>query len=77
MKVFVVMSLARQHLGDYCFLRAEKAFANPKRADDFLHELKKNYTDQGGNYHPIQLNTPNGNVTCYCEAGVFELEIEE
>jgi len=76
MKVFVVMSLARQHLGDYCFLRAEKAFSDPAKAEGCLKTLKDSFTDSSGRYKTISLSTPNGDAECYCEAGLFELEVE-
>jgi len=75
MKIYVIMSLGRQYLGDYAFLRAEKVFDAPEKADVFLKELKKQYVDSDG-YKLITIVTETGQADCYCEAGVFEMTVE-
>jgi hypothetical protein len=76
MKVYVIMSLGRQYLGDYAFLRAEKAVDTPEKADSFLRELKKQYVNPDGTHKLMTIVTETGQADCYCEAGVFEMEVE-
>jgi len=76
MKVYVIMSLGRQYLGDYAFLRAEKAVDSPEKASKCLKELKEQYVSSDGTYKLITIVTETGQADCYCEAGVFEMEVD-
>ena len=69
MKVFVVMSIARQVDGEYCVLKAEKAFKKASKADEYANGLAKRYTES--------IPTPGGPMACVCERGVFELDVDE
>lgn len=69
MKVFAVMSIARQVDGEYCVLKAEKAFKTASKADEYVKGLAKRYAES--------IPTPNGPMACVCERGVFELDVEE
>ena len=69
MKVFAVMSVARQVDGEYCVIKAEKAFLQASKADEYSKSLAKRYTES--------IATPSGPIACVCERGVFELEVDE
>jgi len=69
MKVFVVMSIARQVDGEWCVLKAEKAFTQASKADEYAKGLAKRYTES--------IPTPSGPMACICERGVFDLDVDE
>lgn len=69
MKVFAVISIARQVDGEYCVVKVEKAFINSTSADNFSKQLAKRYAET--------IQTPNGSIECVCERGVFEIEVAE
>lgn len=75
-KIFCVISIARQIDGEYILIRAEKGYSDPKKATDKLCELKENFQKNNKN-NVFTINTPQGDVDCFCEFGVFDLEIEE
>jgi hypothetical protein len=68
-KVFVVFSIARQVDGEYCVAKAEKAFFQAAKADEYSKNLAKKYAET--------ISTPSGPMACVCERGVFEIEIED
>lgn len=76
MKVYAVITVARQVEGEYVFIKTEKAFQSSEKAEGFLQGLKAKYTS-GDRWTPQLIKTPNGEAICQCEAGVFEIEIEE
>lgn len=63
------MSLARQVDGEYCMIKAEKAFTRSEAADAFSKNLAKKYAEV--------VQTSNGPVECVCERGVFEVDVVE
>ena len=64
--VFVVLSIARQIDGEYIFVKSEKAFRTPQKANELLQILKGQYT-KDGQLLPVNLMTPHGEVQChYC-----------
>jgi hypothetical protein len=69
MKVYCVISIARQVDGEYCLVRTEKAFTKQESADAFSKGLSKKYAEV--------IQTPNGSVNCVCERGVFEIDVED
>jgi len=69
MKVFAIISVARQVDGEYCVIKVEKAFKDPSLADSFVKSLSKKYAES--------INTPNGSIECVCERGVFEIDVTE
>jgi len=69
MKVFAIISVARQVDGEYCIVKVEKAFKSQGSADSFVKSLAKRYAES--------INTPNGAIDCVCERGVFEIEVED
>jgi len=76
MKVFAVITVARQVNGEYVFVKTDKAYKQAKNADKRLKELKEEYSEYG-RVKPIKISTPQGDATCLCEAGVFEIEIDD
>ena len=76
-KVFAVITVARQVEGEYVFIRTEKAFRKASKADEYLKKLKADFVDETGKIKPINVSTPQGDATCMCEVGAFELEIED
>jgi hypothetical protein len=72
MKVYAVMTLGRQHLGDYFFLRAEKAFTDLNKANVFVEQVRKSI-GRG----LVRITTPNGTADCQVEVVTHEFEIED
>ena len=69
MKVFAIISVARQVDGEYVVVKAEKAFKKASKADEVAKSLAKKYTES--------IPTPSGPIACVCERGVFEMEVDE
>jgi len=76
-KVFAVITVARQVEGEYVFIKTEKAFKSAQKADELLKSLKAQYVNPDGKWKPQQVSTPQGDAVCMCEAGVFEIEVDE
>jgi hypothetical protein len=68
-KVFVVFSIARQVDGEYCVAKAEKAFSQASKADEYSKNLARKYAET--------IPTPTGPMACICERAVFEIEVED
>jgi glyoxylate utilization-related uncharacterized protein len=77
MKLYAVITVARQIDGEYVFIKTEKAFSSAEKADKLLKSLKKQYVTEEGKWKPQLVATQNGEATCQCEVGIFELEVEE
>ena len=77
MKVFAVVVVARQVDGEYIAIRTEKGFLLAGQADSYLKELKKTFVTESGIPKVTKLTTPHGEMECMCEAGVFEIEVEQ
>lgn len=71
MKIYAVMTLGRQHLGDYLFLRAEKAFTDIEKANAFVEHLRQ-ATGRG----LVKISTPDGTADCQVEVVTHEFEVE-
>lgn len=69
MKVFAIVSIARQVDGEYVVVKVEKAFTKATRADEEAKKLAKNYAET--------ITTPAGQIQCVCERGVFEIDVDE
>jgi len=69
MKVFAVLSIARQVQGEYICVKVEKAFVNATKAGDYANQLAKQYAET--------ISTPAGTIECICERGVFEIDVDE
>lgn len=76
-KIFAAITVARQVEGEYVFIKTEKAFRSAKKADDMIKMLKAQYVTPEGRWKPQQVSTPQGEVVCMCEAGVFEIEVDD
>jgi glyoxylate utilization-related uncharacterized protein len=76
-KLYAVITVARQIDGEYVFIKTEKAFESAQKADNLLKTLKNNYVTSEGKWKPQLISTAQGEATCQCEVGVFELELEE
>ncbi len=76
-RIFCVITVARQIEGEYVFIKTEKGFRTAKSADMLLKSLKNKYATKEGKWNPQVIATPEGEATCQCEVGVFEIEIEE
>lgn len=77
MKLYAVITVARQIEGEYVFIKTEKAFKSAEKADALLKTLKNQYVDKEGKWKPQLITTNNGEATCQCEVGIFELDLEE
>jgi hypothetical protein len=71
MKVYPVIMVARQNLGDFVFIRCEKVFKDEHKAQEYLISVKERFSK------PVRLMTPQGEVECICEIGAFESDFEE
>jgi len=69
MKVFAVLSVARQVEGEYVVVKIEKAFLQASKADEYAKSLARAYTES--------IPTATGPIQCVCERGVFEVDVEE
>jgi hypothetical protein len=69
MKIFAIVTVARQVDGEYIVVKAEKAFKQASKADEYAGGLAKRYTES--------IPTPSGPIACICERGVFEMELDE
>lgn len=69
MKVYAIVTVARQVDGEYCVVKIEKAYASMKKADDESKNLARRYAES--------ITTPSGIIQCVCERGVFEIDVEE
>lgn len=76
-KAFAVVTVARQIEGEYVAIRTDKAYKKASSADAELKKLKAQYTTPEGKINPQKISTPQGDLECFCEVGVFEIEIEE
>lgn len=77
MKVYAIITVARQVDGEYVFIKTEKAFRSVEKADKYLKQIKSTLVDQNGKWKPQLISTPSGEAVCQSEVGIFELDIEE
>lgn len=69
MKVFAIITVARQVDGEYVLIKSEGAFFDKLKAEKFVSNLSRQYAET--------IDTPAGKIACICERGVFEIEVEE
>lgn len=69
MKIFFVVTVARQVEGEMVSIRFEKAFTSAAKADEYAKTLSKTYTEN--------VPTPYGNVEFVAERGIHEILLEE
>ena len=67
MKVYVVVSLARQVNGEYCASKVEKVFSDPKLVEKYNTTIK--YTEV--------IQTATGPMPCVVERAIFPCEVDE
>ena len=77
MKVYAIITVARQVDGEYVFIKTEKAFRSVEKADKYLKQIKSTLVDQNGKWKPQLISTPSGEAVSQSEVGIFELDIEE
>lgn len=75
-KIYAVITVARQVEGEYVFIKTERAFKSAQKADALLKVLRNQFVTEDGKWKPQMLSTGQGDVTCQCEVGVFELEVD-
>lgn len=75
-KIYAVISVCRQVEGEYVFIKTNKAFNSAQKADEFLKGIKGQFVTEDGKWKPQLVSTGQGDATCQCEAGIFELEVE-
>jgi len=69
MKIFCVVTIARQLEGDILSVKFEKAFLQASKADDYAKSLATNYTEN--------VSTPNGMIQFVCQRAVYDIDVEE
>jgi hypothetical protein len=75
-KFYAVITVGRQVDGEYVFIKTEKAFRSAQKADTMLKSLKGQYVTEDGKWKPQIISTSQGDATCQCEVGVFEIEVD-
>ena len=75
--MFVVITVARQIMGEYIAIRTEKGFKDEEKAKAYLAEMKKKVVTPDGEPKVVKVSTPQGDLECMCEVGVFHVETEE
>lgn len=75
--IYVVMTIARQIAGEYVFCRPDGAYRRASKADELVKKIGKEYTTEEGRPKPLKLNSPLGEAVCFCEIGVFQLDLED
>lgn len=69
MKAFIVMTIARQFMGEMVFVRSEKGFQDKVKAEEFAKSLSS-VTEES-------ILVPGvGQVRCAVERGLYTIEIE-
>jgi hypothetical protein len=76
-KIFVVIVVARQVMGEMVFVRSEQAFRQASRADELVAQKRREFTGPDGKARPVKISTPHGEAECLCEVGVHELQLVE
>ncbi|RTK97715.1 MAG: hypothetical protein EKK64_00435 [Neisseriaceae bacterium] len=69
MKLFSIISVARQVDGEFVVIKVEKTFKTASKADEYVKQLSARYTEN--------IDTPSGPVSCVCERGIFEIEVDD
>lgn len=77
MKVFLVITVARQVNGEMVLVKTEKGFTKASQADALSKKIAAENRTKEGKLNLVQIDTPQGSIPCYRETGVFEIEIEE
>lgn len=65
MKIYVVFKTARQYDGEYVFVSAERAFTDPKKAEEFWRQQSLTSWKE-----TIQ------DIECHCERAIHEVECD-
>lgn len=73
--VYVIAVAARQIDGEFFSTNVDKAFNNKEDADRHANIVRNKYTQHGKSI-PTKISTPQGEMECMCEVGVFEMEIQ-
>ena len=68
MKVFVVFKVARQIQGEYVMVQSLGAFKSSAAAQKAADKEKSGVEEL--------VPSPDGNVACFCEVGIHELEVK-
>lgn len=76
-KIYAAISVCRQVEGEYVFIKTDKAFKSAQKADSFIKSMKGQFVTEDGKWKPQVVSTAQGDATCQCEAGIFELELDE
>lgn len=75
-KIYAVISVCRQVEGEYVFIKTDKAFTSAQKADSLIKTMKSQFVTADGKWKPQVVSTSQGDATCQCEAGVFEIELD-
>ena len=69
MKIFNIISVARQVDGEYVVVKVEKAFKKASDADEYMKKMLTKYAES--------IQTGSGLIQCVCERGIFETEVDD
>ena len=76
MLVHAVVTVARQIEGEYIFIMSEKGSMDRQKAEAMREEMKRQYVDAAGKIKTVHIKTPQGEADCYCEVGIYDIEID-
>lgn len=75
-KIFLVLLIARQIYGEWILAMPQRAFDSMEKANELLYVLKEQYA-KNGEAVPVSIKTEFGEVVCFCEVAVHEIEYEQ
>lgn len=76
-KIYAAITVCRQVDGEYVFIKTDKAFVSAQKADAMIKTLKAQFVTEDGKWKPQVVSTGQGDATCQCEAGIFEIELDD
>lgn len=68
MKIFIIVNVARQYLGEHVIVKVEKVFQEVSKAQEYLDSQVKSQT--------MKISTSIGELDCLCERNVIEAELQ-
>lgn len=69
MKIYFIVSIARQYDGEMISVRFEKAFKTMEKAESYTKDLSKTYNET--------IQTPDGPINFFVSRGIHMIDVEE
>lgn len=77
MKIHAIVTVGRQVEGEFVCIRTEKAFKQASQAEEYFNKIKGDFQSPEGKLKVVRISSGGNNIDCYCEVGIFEIEVEE